>query len=196
MFTAPAPLLWDLHRCLAHPQKQIMLERTDLKQTLLLAYTFLLRKKMNKIHSLLMYITYNISTFVDIPHFTHSFIYSMGLTYQPGNYQRLFMPRKKINTPGWTNIIRLCVKKRAGCGNHQERCLWPPRAQHRTSQCFTCLLKHAWRSPRSSPPRRSFQPRAACTSGFSSPVVKRLRQQLQDRHQREFRRTPEPAGLL
>lgn len=63
-----------------------------------------------------MYITYNVTTFVDIPRITHSFMYSMGLTYQPRNYQRRFMPRKKINTPGCAKIIRLAVKKRVGWG--------------------------------------------------------------------------------
>lgn len=64
-----------------------------------------------------MYITYNITTFVDIPRVTHSFMYSMGLTHQPRNHQRWFMPRKKINTPGWTKIIH---KEKGGKGNHQS----------------------------------------------------------------------------
>lgn len=44
-------------------------------------------------------------------------MYSMGLTHQPRNHQRWFMPRKKINTPSWTKIIH---KEKGGKGNHQS----------------------------------------------------------------------------
>lgn len=85
-------------------------------------------------------------------------MYSMGLTRQPRNEQRWFMPRKKINTPGWTKTTCFSVKKRAEWGTTgvQECCLWPTWAQHKTSQYLTCLLTHVCSSQRSLPHGCSF----------------------------------------
>lgn len=72
---------------------------------------------MNKIHSLLMYITYNITTFVDIPRVTHSFMYSMGLTHQPRNHQDDLCQGRKLTLQAEQ---RSSIKKKGGKGNHQS----------------------------------------------------------------------------
>lgn len=138
---------------------------------------------MNKIHSLLMYITYNITTVVI---FLVSLIHlctAWRLHVDPETIRDDLYQGRKYHTPGWTKII--CNGK-SGMGNHQSPGMMPVTIMGSGLVSIWLLCVQVTVLPMDAP----LQPRAVCTPRFSIPLVRYPRQQLQDTNQREFKQTP------